>query len=66
MYIQEFGGNWIKWKRNLPVANHMGGSWEGQIRSPQRILSSLSAAHGKAFDEESLLTLMLETEEILN
>ena len=34
--------------------------------SAQRILSSLLQTHGKAFDEESLLTLMVETEGILN
>ena len=24
-FVQEFGGDWIKWKRNPPVTNHMDG-----------------------------------------
>ena len=44
----------------------MSGVWERQICSTQRILSSLLQTHGKAFDKDSLLTLMIETEGILN
>ena len=65
-FKQEFGGDWIKWKWNPPVASHLGGAWERQIRSAQRILSSLLQTHGKAFGKKSLLTLMVETEGILN
>ena len=42
----------------------MGGVWERQICSAQRILSSMLQTHGKVFDEE--LILMVETEGILN
>ena len=63
-FTQEFGGDWIKLKRNPPVVSYMGGVWERQIRSARRILSSLLQTHGKTFDEESLLTLMFETEGI--
>ena len=66
VFMQEFGGEWIKWKRNPPLASHVGGVWERQIRSARRILFSLLQTHGKAFDEEPLLTLMVETEGILN
>ena len=48
------------------MASHLGGAWERQIRSAQRILSSLLQTHGKAFGKKSLLTLMVETEGILN
>ena len=65
-FMQEFGRDWIKWKRNPPVASHMGGFQERQICSAQRILFLLLQTHGKAFDEEPLLTLMVETERILN
>ena len=65
-FVEESGGDWIKWKRNPPVTSHMGGVWERQIRSARRILSSLMQTHGKAFNEESLLMLMVETEGILN
>ena len=30
-FMQEFGGDWIKWKRNPAVASHMDGVWERQI-----------------------------------
>ena len=63
-FTQEFGGDSIKSKRNPPVVSYMGGVWERQIRSARRILSSLLQTHGKTFDEESLLTLMVETEGI--
>ena len=40
-------------------------TWERQICSARSILSSLLQTHGKAFEEESLLTLMVETKGIL-
>ena len=48
--MQEFGGDWIKWKQKPSVASHMGALWERQRRSARRILSSLLQTHGKAFD----------------
>ena len=48
-FMQEFGGDWIKWKRNPPAASQMDDVWERQIRSARRILSSLLQTHGKAF-----------------
>ena len=65
-FVQEFGDDWIKWKQNPPVASHMGGVWEREMCPARRMLSSLMQTHGKAFDEESLLMLMVETEGILN
>ena len=56
VFMQKFVGDWIKWKRKPPVASHMGGVWERQIRSASRILLLLLQTHSKAFDEESLLT----------
>ena len=58
--------NWINWVRNLPAASHMGDVWERQIRSTCAILLSLLKTHGKSLGEESLLTLVTETEGILN
>ena len=66
VFRQEFVGDWIKWKRNSPVASHMGSVWERQIRSARRIFFSLLQTNGKAFDENSLLILMVETEGILD
>ena len=64
--MQGQGGAWIKWVRNLPAASRMGGVWERQIGSACAILLSLLKTHGKSLDEESLLTLVTETEGILN
>ena len=44
----------------------MGVIWVRQIGSARTILSSLLSTHGKSIDEESLLTLVAETEGILN
>eukprot|EP00112_Aurelia_sp_Birch-Aquarium-sp1_P006390 Seg1706.9 transcript_id=Seg1706.9/GoldUCD/mRNA.D3Y31 product="hypothetical protein" protein_id=Seg1706.9/GoldUCD/D3Y31 len=58
--------DWILWKRNVPAASHMGGVWERQIRSVRAILSSLLKNHGHALDDESLRTLLTESEAIVN
>ena len=65
-FLQDHGGDWITWKRNPPAASHMGGIWEHQIRSPRAILNSLLQTRGHSLDEESLQTLMTETEAITN
>ena len=44
----------------------MRGVWQRQIKSARSILSSLLSTHGKLLDEESLLTLVAETEGILS
>ena len=64
--MQASGGDWIIWKRNPPYASHMGGIWKRLIHSASSILSSLMQTNGRSFDEESLATLMAETEGILN
>lgn len=51
---------------NPPAASHMGGVSEIQIRSPSVILSSLLLTLWKSLNEESLMTLVTETEGILN
>ena len=58
--------DWIQWKRNPPLASHMGGVWERQIQSVRNILSSLMKTHGVSLDEESLNTLFVEVEGIVN
>ena len=65
-FMQSLGGDLVRWIRNPLAASHMGGIWEKQIRSAHVILSSLLSAHGKSLDKESLLTLVAETEGILN
>ena len=65
-FMESFGGDLVRWIRNPPAASHMGGIWDRQIRSAHTILSSLLSTHGKSLDKESLLTLVAETEGILN
>ena len=57
---------WIEWKKNPPHASHMGGVWERQIRSVRNILMSLLKEHTCILNEESLCTLMVEAEAIVN
>lgn len=56
----------IQWKQNPPVASHMGGVWERQIRSVRSILAALMREHCHALDDESLRTLLTEVECIIN
>ena len=54
------------WKFNPPAASHMGGVWERQIRSARAILTSLLKTHSQSLNDESLHTLLTETEAIIN
>ena len=57
---------WIQYKRNPPLASHMGGVWERQIQSARNILSPVMKTYGASLDEESLNTLFIEVEGIAN
>ena len=65
-FMLQNSADWIQWKRNPPLASHMGGVWERQIQSVRNILSSLMKTHGVSLDEESLNTLFVEVEGIVN
>ena len=65
-FMQSLGGDLVRWIRNPPPASHIGGVSEMQVKSARAILSSLLSTHGKSLDEESLLTLVVETDRILN
>ena len=54
----------IKWFFNPPTASHMGGVWERIVQSVKKILKALVSE--QIVNDESLLTLMAETESILN
>ncbi|KAK3715792.1 hypothetical protein QZH41_001220 [Actinostola sp. cb2023] len=58
--------DWVQFKMNVPHASHMGGSWERQIRTVRNVLASLLDSHGCQLDDESLRTLMVEAEAIVN
>ena len=51
---------------NVPHASHIGGVWERQIRTARSVLASLLVNQGTQLDDESLRTLMVETEAIVN
>ena len=65
-FLQNNNADWIKWKRNPPAASHVGGIWERQTRSASGILAPLLDEQGHSLDEESLQTLMAETEAVIN
>ncbi|XP_062702726.1 uncharacterized protein LOC134285619 [Aedes albopictus] len=53
-----------KWVFNPPSAPHMGGSWERLVRSIKIAFAALTTTRNP--DDETLLTLMIEAEGIVN
>ncbi|XP_053699091.1 uncharacterized protein LOC128746066 [Sabethes cyaneus] len=53
-----------KWIFNPPSAPHMGGSWERLVRSIKTAFASLSITRNP--DEETLMTLLIEAEGVVN
>ncbi|XP_066934407.1 uncharacterized protein [Clytia hemisphaerica] len=64
-YMNEQDGDWI-WKFNPPASSHMGGVWERHIRSIRRILAALLKSQGPSLNTETLTTLLVEVESIIN
>ncbi|XP_052250735.1 uncharacterized protein LOC127857971 [Dreissena polymorpha] len=56
--------NNVEWKFNPPYGSNMGGAWERMIRSTRTILKSL--ANKQLLTDEKFLTLIAETERIIN
>ena len=54
----------IEWKFNPPYSSHRGGAWERLIRSARAILKALTTE--QLVNDEQLVTLMTETEKIMN
>ena len=65
-FFQNIGADYINWHRNPPASSHMRGVWERQIRSARTILMSLLHTHGRSLNNESMRTLLAETEVIVN
>ena len=65
-FFQNIGADYINWHRKPPASSHMRGVWERQIRSAHTILMSLLHAHGRSLNDESLRTLLTETEALVN
>ena len=60
------GCDWFSWKVNAPHSSHMGGVWERQIRTVRSVLTGLLQNHASQLNDESLRTLMIEVEAIVN
>ena len=65
-FLKKLDADWIAWRKNPPSGSHMGGIWECQIRSAQAILLALMKQHGTSLNDESLVTLLVEVESIIN
>ena len=65
--MRDNGGEWMLCKQNTPSASNLGRVWEKQIRSARTILTSLLKTHcNNSLNDESLRTLLIEVEEIVN
>ena len=60
-----FRQNKIEWKFNSPSASHLRGAWERSVRSIRCILSAL-VNKGQTLTDDSLETLLIKVEKILN
>ena len=58
--------DWVEFKFNVPLASHMGGVWERQIRTVRSALASLLASNSQQLDDELLQTFFAEAEAIVN
>ena len=65
-FLMELGVEWLIWKHYPPTASNMGGVWEWQIRSARSILAALLKQQGQSLNDESLRTLLVEVEWIIN
>ena len=65
-YLQMYGADWIIWINNPPMASHMGGVWEKQIRTARDILNALVKTWSKILYNESLYTLLVEGKAMVN
>jgi hypothetical protein len=65
-FLLEQSCDWIEWEKNPPESSHMGGVWERQIRTVRNVLSSLLKDTPARVDDETLRTLFVEVEAIVN
>ena len=65
-FMQGNGGEWLSWKINSPAGSNMGSVWERQIRTVRMILESLLKTHSASLSDESLQTLLVEVEAVVN
>lgn len=60
------GCDWFSSKMNDPHCSHMGRVWERQIHTVRSVLTGLLQNHASQLDDESLRTLTIEVEAIVN
>ena len=65
-FLLKHSCDWIEWQKNPPESSHMGGVWERQIRTVRNVLRSLLKDIPGRLDDESLRTLFVEVEAIVN
>ena len=65
-FLLKHSCDWIEWQKNPPESSHMGGVWERQIRTVRNVLRSLLKDIPGRLDDESLRTLLVEVEAIVN
>ena len=65
-FLKENDGEWMIWKRNPPLLTNMAGVSECQIHSTRAILNSLLKTRRSNLSDESLQTLLVEVEAIIN
>ena len=65
-YLLTQSCDWIEWEKNPPESSHMGGVWERQIRTVRSVLSGLMEEHSSQLNDETLRTLLVEVEAIIN
>ena len=65
-FLQNISADCINWHSNPPASGHMGGVWERQIWLACTILMSLLHTDGWSLNDESLRTLLVGTEAIVN
>ena len=65
-FLRRRNCDWFQFKFNTPCSSHMGGVWERQIRIVRSVLTPLLVQHGSQSDDETLRTLLVEVENIVN
>ena len=66
LFLQDIGVDYINLAQEPTSIEPYGGVWERQIRSARTILMSLLHTHRRFSHDESLRTLLAETEAIVN
>ena len=64
--LQNLGSDWMIWKKHPPAGSHFGGIWKDEISFGRAGSRSLRRTHGSNLNDETLNTLLIEVEAVLN